>query len=180
MNLTETWLKKEIQDKKIPKFTTYRSDRKGGKTKGGGAAIYLKDGFEAKVIMEDYVESCEIIGIHIDKINVINIVVYRPPDTKIAVFTPIMNKIEKLLSEMEIERREPTVIITGDFNFPFINWRRNDIGACSWKIKSDTYGTQDEKMQFYKMMEVMDKYHLVQTIQEPTRKKKHIRSCVYK
>ena len=171
MNLTETWLKKEIQDEKIPKFTTYRSDRKGGKTKGGGAAIYLKDGFEAKVIMEDYVESCEIIGIHIDKINVINIVVYRPPDTKIAVFTPIMNKIEKLLSEMEMERPEPVVIITGDFNFPFIDWRRNDIGACSWKIKSDTYGTQDEKMQFYKMMEVMDKYHLVQTIQEPTRKK---------
>ena len=142
MNFTETWLKREIKDEKIPKFSTYRSDRKGGKTKGGGAAIYLKDGFEARVIMEDYVESCEIIAIHIEKINFINIVVYRPPDTKLTVFVPIMNKIEKLLSEME--RPEPTVIITGDFNFPFIEWR-SEIGACSWKMKTDTYGSEDEK-----------------------------------
>ena len=67
MNFTETWLKKEIQDEKIPNFTTFRSDRKGGKTKGGGAAIYLKDGFDAKVLLEDYVESCEIVAIHIEK-----------------------------------------------------------------------------------------------------------------
>ena len=169
MNFTETWLKKEIKDEKIPNFSTYRSDRKGGKSKGGGAAIYLRDGFEARVVMEDYVESCEIIAIHIEKINIINIVVYRPPDTKLTVFAPIMSKIEKMLSEMK--RPEPTVIITGDFNFPFIEWRRNELGACSWKMKTDTYGTEDERMQFYKMMDVMDKYQLVQTIQEPTRKK---------
>ena len=35
MNLTETWLKKEIQDEKIPNFTTFRADRKGGKLRGG-------------------------------------------------------------------------------------------------------------------------------------------------
>ena len=43
MNFTETWLKKEIQDDKIPGFTTFRSDRNSKKkVKGGGAAIYLK------------------------------------------------------------------------------------------------------------------------------------------
>ena len=52
MNFTETWLKEEDQDVGIPNYTTIRGDRKGGKTKGGGAAIYLKDGFEAKVLLE--------------------------------------------------------------------------------------------------------------------------------
>ena len=59
MNLTETWLKEEDQDEKIPNYTTFRSDRKGGITRGG-VAIYLRNGLEAKLILEDYVESCEI------------------------------------------------------------------------------------------------------------------------
>ena len=168
MNLTETWLKEEDQDEKIPNYTTFRSDRKGGKTKGGGTAIYLRDEFEATVILEDYVESCEIVAIHIGKINMINIVVYRPPDTKLPVFTEIMRKIDKLLSKMEIP--EPKVIISGDFNFPFIEWKRSGIGACSWTMKQGTYASEDEKNQFYKLMEIADRYHLVQAIEEPTRK----------
>jgi len=42
MNFTETWLKKKMQDEKIPNFTTFRCDRKSKKSKGGGTAIYLK------------------------------------------------------------------------------------------------------------------------------------------
>ena len=56
MNFTETWLKEEDQDEKIPNYVTFRGDRKGGKTKGGGVAIYIRDGFEGKVILEDYNE----------------------------------------------------------------------------------------------------------------------------
>ena len=67
MNFTETWLKKNIQDEKITNFTTFRADRKGGKSKGGGAAIYLRDDFEAQVLAEEFVESCEMIAIFIEK-----------------------------------------------------------------------------------------------------------------
>merc|ERR1711874_827471 len=64
MNFTETWFEKEIQDEEIPNFTTFRSDRKSGKKKkGGGAAIYLKNRFEARLLMDDHVESCEIVAI---------------------------------------------------------------------------------------------------------------------
>merc|ERR1711874_585764 len=59
---------------------------------------------------------------------------------------------------------------TGDFNFPFIEWKRSEVGACSWTMKQGTYGTEDEKSQFHKMMEIIDKYHLAQSIEEPTRK----------
>ena len=54
--------------------------------------MYIRDGFEGKVILEDYVESCEIVAVHIEKINIINIVVYRPPDTKLPVFKTIMEQ----------------------------------------------------------------------------------------
>ena len=62
MNFTETWLKEEDQDEKIPNYITFTGDRKGGKAKGG-VAIYIRDGFEGKVILEDYVESCEIVAV---------------------------------------------------------------------------------------------------------------------
>ena len=169
MNYTETWFKEEDQDVGIPDYTVFRSDRKGGKTKGGGAAIYLRDGFEAKVLLEDYVESCEIVAIHIEKVNILNVVVYRPPDTKLSVFSEIINKINRLLSETETLK--PKVIITGDYNFPFIQWKRSRVGACSWSMKPGTYATEDEKNQFFRLMEIADKYNLVQAIEEPTRGK---------
>ena len=169
MNFTETWLNKEIQDEKIRNFTTYRSDRKcGKKTKGGGAAIFIKNGFETQLMIADQVESCEIVAVTIENLNVINIVVYRPPDTCYNDFAKVMNKIEVLLSEMDTP--EPTAIITGDFNSPFIEWKRNEKGACTWKKKTPDNGSADEQKQFNKMMEVMNKYHLVQTVEEKTRK----------
>ena len=168
MNFTETWLKKKMQDEKIPNFTTFRCDRKSKKSKGGGTAIYLKNGFEARLLLEDRVESCEIVAIHIERINVVNIVVYRPPDTHSTEFTNVMDKIKKLLKELTTP--EPSVIITGDFNFPFIEWKRGELNACKWKLKTYSNAKEDEKKQFYKLMDIMDSFHLVQMIQEPTRK----------
>merc|ERR1712240_988692 len=83
-------------------------------------------------------------------------------------FVNVMKKIEKLLSDMGTP--EPSVIITGDFNFQFIEWSRNKEGACSWQKKSYPHGTLDEQKQFNKMMEIINKYHLVQTVEEKTRK----------
>merc|ERR1712240_174513 len=112
--------------------------------------------------------SCEIVAMSIESINIINIVIYRPPDTCYNDFVNVMKKIEKLLSDMGTP--EPSVIITGDFNFRFIEWSRNKEGACSWKKKSYSHGTRDEQNQFNKMMETINKYHLVQTVEEKTRK----------
>ena len=168
MNFTETWLKKKIQDVKVPNFTTFRCDRKSKKKKGGGVAIYLKNGFEARLLLEERVESCEILAIHIEKLNIINIVIYRPPDTHSTEFASVMDKIKKLLTTMTSP--EPSVIISGDFNFPFVEWRRGDLNACKWRMKIYSNAKEDEKKQFHKLIDIMDSFHLVQTIQEPTRK----------
>ena len=49
----------------------------------------------------DQVESCEILAVNIENINIINIVIYRPPDTCYNDFAKVMNKIELLLSDMD-------------------------------------------------------------------------------
>ena len=129
MNFTETWLEEEIQDEKVSDFTTFRCDRKSMKSKGGGTAIYLKKGYEARLILEDRVEDCEMVAIYIEKLNIVNIVIYRPPDTKSTVFTMVLNKVKELLSQMKAP--EPTVILSGDFNFRFIQWTRGELNGCT-------------------------------------------------
>ena len=168
MNFTETWLKKEIQDDKIPGFTIFRSDRTSKKKKkGGGAAIYLKNGYEAELLMSYQIESCEVVAIKIKEINIINIVIYRPPDTNLITFRKVIDKIKHKLAVMDAP--EPTVLITGDFNFPFIEWKKNETNACNWRKKTTDHGTTDQQKQFNKLLEVTDKHHLVQMIEEPTR-----------
>lgn len=97
-------------------FRVFVSNRRGR------TAIYLKDGFEAEQMLEDGEESCMVVAIFIETINTINIVIYRPPDTKLPVFSQIIGSVETLLSKMKIP--EPSILVTGDFNFPFVKWTR--------------------------------------------------------
>merc|ERR1712240_469155 len=153
MNFIETWLKKEIQDDKIPGFTTFRSDRNSQKkVKGGGAAIYIKNGYEAELLMSYKIESCEVVAIKIEEINIINIVIYRPPDTDLLTFTRVMDRIKCMLAVMDAP--EPTVLITGDFNFTFIELKRNETNECNWRKKTPDHGTTDQQKQFNKLLEV--------------------------
>merc|ERR1711915_838824 len=101
------------------------------KKKGGGAAIYLKNGYEAELLMSYQIESCEVVTIKIEEINIINTVIYRPPDTDLLPFTRVMDKIKSMLAVMDAP--EPTVLITGDHNFPFIEWNKNQTNACNWR-----------------------------------------------
>ncbi|CAL4163585.1 unnamed protein product [Meganyctiphanes norvegica] len=167
MNFTETWLDNLItNDINIKGYQVFRGDRKG--RRGGGTAIYLNEDFEANILLEASVEKCEMIAIFIEKLNTINIVIYRPPDTKLSIFTSIVDKMNNLLSNMNAP--EPTVILTGDFNFPFVKWTKGTHNGCRWEITSSST-TLDEKAQFLKLTEVVDKYNLVQAIEEPTRER---------
>ena len=81
MNFTETWLSETMQeDMKIKGYQLYRGDRKG--KNGGGTAIYVQEKYESHKVTEISVDGVEMIAVHIEKLNIINIVVYRPPDAK--------------------------------------------------------------------------------------------------
>merc|ERR1712117_103436 len=112
--------------------------------------------------------SCEMIAVHIEKINVINIVIYRPPGAIMSEFSPILEEVEKILVNMK--KPNPTVIITGDFNFPSVEWKWGQDGGCRWKLKKGKGDGNLEVIQFMKLNDITDRYSLVQVIEEHTHK----------
>ena len=109
------------------------------------------------------------LAIHIKERNMVNIVIYRPPDTKLHVFEVILKELKKILEKLD--KPDPTIILTGDFNFPFVKWKRLPaFGDCEWEYKSYTNATTDQKDQFQSLMKICDSYFMLQTIEEATRK----------
>ena len=51
-----------------------------------------------------------------------------------------MNEIERILKNND--GPEPTIIMSGDFNFPFVKWKRTPNGGCSWSYKAKTNATR--------------------------------------
>ena len=114
MNFTETWLNYTVKDDvEIEGYKVLRKDRMEGIR--GGVAIYLQDSLEAEVMGEMSHKKCEILAVHIKELNIVNIVIYRPPDTEIQVFEVILKELKKILEKMD--KPDPTMIPPGDFNF---------------------------------------------------------------
>ena len=61
-------------------YELYRGDR--SHRQGGGTAIYVKNGFDAQKIAEMSTDEVEMVAVFIEKLNTINIVIYRPPGAK--------------------------------------------------------------------------------------------------
>jgi len=70
-----------------------------------------------------------------------NYIVYRPPGMKGSDFD-VLNEIEKLF--INSKKPEPTIILSWDFNFPFVIWKWLLSGGCTWSYKSKTNATYDE------------------------------------
>ena len=168
MNFTETWLDEKAQeDTKIEGYKLYRGDRK--RRVGGGTAIYVREEYETEQISELSSDGVEMVAVYIEKLNLINIVIYRPPDACKSNFSEILNSISVILKDMKAP--EPTVIVTGDFNFAFVKWKREENGGCTWEEKAEIGTTKQCKIQFEKLNDVIDNFGLIQIIEEPTRKK---------
>ena len=170
MNITETWLNKDISNDEasITGYKIFRGDR-NEKIKQGGTAIYLLQTLEAEQISNISHNKCEMIAIKIPNIQTINIVVYRPPDTKSIDFNIILDNIQGILKELKTP--EPTVILSGDFNFPFVKWKRLQNSGCTWEYIPNTNATTDEKLQFEKLIKICNNQCMIQVIEEPTRGK---------
>ena len=78
-----------------------------------------------------------------------------------------MNEINHILAIKDSP--ELRVLITGDFNFHFIEWKRNEMSECTWRKKKTVHGTINQQKYFEKLIEVIDKHPLVQMKEQPTR-----------
>jgi len=109
------------------------------------------------------------VAVYIEKLNIINIVIYRPPDARVFNFSEILKNVREILKE--VKAPEPTVIVAGDFNFAFLKWKRGINGGCTWEEKNEAGATREGKMQFERLNVEMDNFGLIQIIEEPTREK---------
>ena len=168
MNFTETWLNETIQDDvKIEGYNLHRGDRKG--RDGGGTAIYIREEYETRKISELSVDGVEMVAVYLEKLDILNIVIYRPPDARLSSFSEILRNVRGILKN--VKTPEPTIVVTGDFNFPFAKWKRMKNGGCIWKEKMGVGATKEVKTQFERLNEEMDEFGLTQIIEESTRDK---------
>ena len=171
LNFTETWLNKNIKDDaEIEGYTVFRGDRQENITQGG-TAIYINDKVkDGKLIKSVNSFKCEMVAVNISTLNIINIVIYRPPHTRMNDFSPILNELDNILKNMG--NPNPVVILSGDFNFPFVGWQEYGKGyGCRPSFKPDINATLDEKSQFERLMKICNEHNMSQVNQFPTRGK---------
>merc|ERR1712030_122524 len=94
---------------------------------------------------------------------------YRPPETIKRVFDKIIDEIEKIFRNTP--KPEPTIILSGYFNFPFVKWNRMPSGACIWRYEKITNISNDKRMQCVKLMKICDEQCMLQIIEDETRAK---------
>merc|ERR1711974_43149 len=125
---------------------------------------YVYEKLEAKVVYKISHRKCEMIAIHLPEIQTINIAVYRPPKTREQVFDIVSNELEKILKS--VEKSKQTISISGDFNFPFVTWKKMECGGCIGNIKAISNATTDEKLQFGMFNDICEEHCMIQIIEE--------------
>ena len=123
--VTETWYNEDFTDSmaNIPGYSFFRSDRQH--KSGGGCILYFKENMKVREIRpcerNDSYESvwCIIYGDN-DEETVFG-VIYITDQNK--------EKEEKLFEEIKQASKMRHVVITGDFNYPSVNWNTDECGS---------------------------------------------------
>jgi ribonuclease P/MRP protein subunit RPP40 len=95
------------------------------------------------------------------------ITVYRPPACPLDKFIDVIDNIRNWLETFERDGQLfPSVILTGDFNFPTMNfWDESDIAGLRSRI-----GTQSQdRLQAIHLLDLMESFMMEQTVTETTR-----------
>ena len=122
--LTETHLKPDIlsAEVKIEGYSLYRADR-GPNKSHGGVAIYLRDDLTGQLVAVGTNSMCETLAIKVKTLNLLLIVVYRPPNSTLECFEEAMDICQKAIDEVtNADPKVKDVLVMGDFNLPCISW----------------------------------------------------------
>ena len=172
--VTETWLHSGIFDAEVshdfPGYTLLRSDRAG--RQGGGVAIYLRDDLTGEVLGATDNGVCELLAVHVHQLNTVVTVIYRPPDTRLAEFSPVLAQLDNILCELSDPT--PSIVLMGDFNFSKQNmyWIRSDNGHLIPLVHGHRHDGDDEgvhvRQQAAKLCDLALKHNLIQYVDKVT------------
>ena len=170
--LTETWLTPDHNDAEcyIPGYTLYRQDRervRSGKGRNsGGVALYLQDRYASSTeqIFNFSSGVIEAVGVHIPKLNMVIIVVYRQPDDTVNTNRSTSREFRCFIRELkacleDLPSPVPNTIVFGDFNLPHATW-----DPPSWSAGTPA----DERRMIEDLRELSLDNFLTQQIESPT------------
>ena len=156
--ITETHLSEQVLDAEVNMdgFELKRSDRKDGAK--GGVMVYLRKdlGLGDQVVHRESSDKVEVLVLHIKRTNTLLAIIYRPPVSRSEGYGAALQKIAEITNSIV---PTPTVMITGDFNIPEMNWARNEIVG----------GSLPNKIHGELLLEFMAEFNLEQHVHKPTR-----------
>ena len=143
----------------IPNYNLFRCDREIRSS--GGVGLYIKEELACTELLNSTNEVVEVLGIKVENINLIIVLIYKPPDATVEEFTEQILKIETILDNLA--NPVPDIIFLGDFNLPSLKWRmvNNNI------IAGNPPGSNQPQVR--ELLRFCDKFSLSQQITEPTR-----------
>ena len=142
---TETWLNNNIPDTEV-NINEYCIERNDRNSRGGGVALYVKNGmkYERKLQLEDPDNETICIEVKLRRnLPCLIICAYRAPDKPIAPFIDYLDDVTR-----EVLRSGKQIVIVGDLNCDYLN---------------------NSSPQTKALKEFLDVYKLTQLIHEPTR-----------
>ena len=92
----------------------------------------------------------------IEKIDLTLVTIYRPPTAKSDDFRQVIQEIKTIIQNTN---PEPRLAVTGDLNFPTLNWDLQTIGACS----------TETRLQAQTLLDFFEDKFLEQYVEEATR-----------
>ena len=175
--ITETWLSPSVLDSELlvhmPGYSVLRQDRQGRQR--GGVCLFLRDDLTSELLFAYSNGVCEVLIVKVYQLDTIVIVLYRPPDTGLHEFAPILNKIDSVLQNLPSP--VPNITLMGDLNFPasVITWQVVE-GMLLPRVAGHRVTEQSSeggqvRLQADKLCDLAAKYHLTQQVGVPTRDK---------
>lgn len=139
-------------------YSVIRRDRSHGIGRGGGVCIMIKKGinFQSNGPLNDSDAGsidhlwCHVLAPNNEQMLLVG-VIYRPPATT----SGDDDKLRQLMKRADSVSLNIQLLVSGDFNFPNVNWRKNDI---MWNDTSSA-----------KFKKVIDDLFLIQNVKDDTR-----------
>lgn len=127
---TETWLNDNIPDSAIQleQLACYRADRAladGGKTRGGGVCVYIRDawcrdatvvGRHCSPLAEFMIVKCRPFYLPREISSILLVATYIPPTSNISNRNEVLNELYQAISEQQTAHPDGFIILAGDFN----------------------------------------------------------------
>ena len=154
----------------MPGYSLFRCDRSD--RVGGGVAVFLKEDLSGDVLGSYDNGVCQLLVVQVHQLDTVLAVLYRPPDTKLQEFKPVLKKLDDIFTNLHT----PTPIITlaGDLNFPkgIIEWGYSEEGFLSPIVhnhrEGEILGGKQDRLQASQLIDLASKHSMIQQVDKVT------------